>query len=457
MNCTVLQRRLLALEDPHRPPAELRAHLAHCPACRVWQSRLVEIEGLVPLLEVPPSAAKGPLIDRILNDTAVPRRHRLTPLPTLSFRSASQRRDIARMKAALATALVASLAAGVILLVFANWPEQPGKPGTEPAGRDPLLAKLLQEDVALAKGPARPERLKILNDLARDLEGETQALTQDGTADDLRSLKTCYEQVMQQGVGPLAPNVPPEVRAEVADRLENAWQKLAEQAGKVSDERGPPLRAMAEAAGQASRALRGKDQADRRPPRPDPSRPVLALGAPARGVLPAAVPAAALALFAEAASAATPPDLAEQARHFQRNRGLVTDLVDGGVSLAKADEPLGRAECCNRLAKTLATEISLAAGDREGDRVADLGAHLQALLKVGVADNLRVVRAQSYPGSASREEKQLQHIQHETDTFVDSLETALKAAGGLKGLDCARGAIRAWKEWEKAPPPKPGD
>jgi len=41
MNCTILQRRLMSLENPRRPPPELQAHLTQCAGCRDWLRRLV--------------------------------------------------------------------------------------------------------------------------------------------------------------------------------------------------------------------------------------------------------------------------------------------------------------------------------------------------------------------------------------------------------------------------------
>src|SRR5207253_1093674 len=52
MNCEACQRRLLASEDPEAPAAEVRAHLAGCPACRRWQRQLLRLERHVPLLPV---------------------------------------------------------------------------------------------------------------------------------------------------------------------------------------------------------------------------------------------------------------------------------------------------------------------------------------------------------------------------------------------------------------------
>ena len=66
MNCTTIQRRLLAAEQPDRPAAEVKSHLAECPACRAWHRRLVQLERHIPLLPVPPSEGKAELLHHLL-------------------------------------------------------------------------------------------------------------------------------------------------------------------------------------------------------------------------------------------------------------------------------------------------------------------------------------------------------------------------------------------------------
>ena len=53
MNCEIVHRRLLSLERPESPPADLLDHLAVCGACRSWHEHLVSLEHEVPFLPVP--------------------------------------------------------------------------------------------------------------------------------------------------------------------------------------------------------------------------------------------------------------------------------------------------------------------------------------------------------------------------------------------------------------------
>jgi hypothetical protein len=72
MKCKVVQRRLLAITNPERIPAELRNHLAHCAACREWHNHLILLEQHIPLLPVPQSNGRAQLMRRLLQE-ALPR------------------------------------------------------------------------------------------------------------------------------------------------------------------------------------------------------------------------------------------------------------------------------------------------------------------------------------------------------------------------------------------------
>jgi len=97
----------------------------------------------------------------------------------------------------------------------------------------------------------------------------------------------------------------------------------------------------------------------------------------------------------------------ERILQAQRNQRLVDTLVTGGLDLARAEDRLARAKCCNELARSLAQEINQAADDHDGDRAIELGRHLQALLKNGVAANLVKERTVVPQGSARESELRL--------------------------------------------------
>jgi hypothetical protein len=118
---------------------------------------------------------------------------------------------------------------------------------------------------------------------------------------------------------------------------------------------------------------------------------------------------AALALADEPSVASPGPARILQA---QRNQKLVEKLVSGGLDLARAADRLDRAKCCNELAKSLAEEIKQAADDHDGERAVELGRHLQALLKNGVAANL--VKERSHVPQGSARESELRQVRDDS-------------------------------------------
>src|SRR5688572_7379471 len=97
---------------------------------------------------------------------------------------------------------------------------------------------------------------------------------------------------------------------------------------------------------------------------------------------------------------AEPSPEIDRAQRLQRNLGLVQVLVDGGLNLAKVDDPVRRALHCSEIAKHLADEVGQAARGRDVPRVTELGRHLNALLERGIASNMSQARGSTPPGSA---------------------------------------------------------
>jgi hypothetical protein len=441
MNCTILQRRLMALENPRRPPADLQAHLIQCPACRDWLRRLVELERRVPLLPVPASAAKDEFIRRIRSGEAVPRREPRPAHRPVAGRVDPQRRDRVIRKVALVTALAAGL-----LMYFGIFAalriQQPGSGG--PAAPDPLLANLLNRDLRLARAQGKPERFRELADLAEDLRGQAEPLARAQAVDDLKALAKWYSDVVHNGVEKLGPAAPVKDRDEVAARLDRAGNTAEQLAGQVSEDCAPPLLQIAIAARDGSHSLQPGARSLRPPGEARSERLSLVGGPPAgRAPLPACAPVLVLAAVSQAQSPAAPLSAAEQARRFGRNRSLIEKLVMGGLRLADEDDPLKRANYCNGIAQSMADEIRQAAGDHEKARVTELKQHLHSLLKDGVAENLIQARKRIPNGSA--EEKELRKVRDDTEQFLKPVQEVIDAtdAGDIKdGLDLVIRAVQ---------------
>jgi hypothetical protein len=259
MNCSVLQRRLLELEQPDRPPPEVRAHLAACAVCRRWQRRLVQIEQRVPLIPVPTSSAKSALMRRVLAEPAAAAKEpnsangqKLRP-----FIHGGQPRHRAPQKIALATALAAGL---LLFAVGFGALQQSQKEPARPPFSQSLTARLVQHDLKLAAATKPSERVKVLANLAEELHTESNALARTASADDLKALSQLYKRVVGEGLVNQATKVSPGERLQVLDpiihQLEDTANDALELAKTVSPAAATELQDIAKAADAAKGQLR---------------------------------------------------------------------------------------------------------------------------------------------------------------------------------------------------------
>jgi hypothetical protein len=88
------------------------------------------------------------------------------------------------------------------------------------------------------------------------------------------------------------------------------------------------------------------------------------------------------------AGAQAPPraslSAAEQLRLHRANRVLLADLVDRGIDLGGASHPVDRAEACRKTARVLGVALLQAAEANDADRVAELGGHLESVVRDGL-------------------------------------------------------------------------
>jgi hypothetical protein len=424
MNCELLQHHLLALEDPGRPPAEMRAHLARCGACRAWQRRLLDVERSVPRLRVPPSHGRDAFVARLRAGA------RATP-------PRAARREVVLRKIALATSLAAGLLMFVVGFGAWQWPTPPERPPAAPqAHAKPFLARLVDHDLDLARSADPGPRLESLTGLADVLRGQADPLAQAGADDDLGTLVRLYRRVLEDGVLHQAPAVKAAEREMAAERLAEGARRADELADRLADPCAAPVRDMAAAARKAGASLRGGAARAR------VRRAPWGFAAAARPLRRALLAPAAGALFAVAA---TPPAPAadDEARRFHRNRGLIERLVQDGLDLAREDNLVKRADRCNDIVQGLAREMTGAEAG-ESERVAELGRYLRDVLKRGVGDNLKTARTDIHAGS--EEEKELQRVHDKTKDVVHDLKTRLHEGGNpppsaLDAIDQGWGAV----------------
>ena len=258
MTCQSVQARILALPDPRQLPDAFRAHVDGCPDCLGYWQQAARLEALVAALPVPPApagkktavledlAAQGLVFPKV---TATPRRAWSLP------------RVPAKALAGLAAALLVAVG---VWSVVKNGKPQVAVP-RQPAPRHPLLEKVVQRDLALAKARTPNDRLDALAGLAEDLAAESRGLALVAGADEMRELADWFRTVVADGMVPQAERIPPhsltpDQRRQMLDRLTTRLAEAghaAEQAAKDSPPHAQPaLRSIADTARDGQTKLR---------------------------------------------------------------------------------------------------------------------------------------------------------------------------------------------------------
>ena len=267
MNCDIVQRRLMSVEDPAEVAADLRAHLASCVSCRDWQGQLVQLERHIPYLFVPVSRAKARFLKKLLAEPSKKQEAEqqtvlemaavtaTLPAPALSGSPLSHKATKQRV--------LAGLAAAILLAAFGWWlfrpaPSQPDAIPTATAS-DPLLASLLHYDLQLATANTPKERITLLADVAQALHDESRTLAAETAGNQLIELAGLYRQVIHYGITKQAPAIPVSDRARVfkplIDQLEKAAQSSERLAKRMPPEQNKPVQDMATTAWEGRRFL----------------------------------------------------------------------------------------------------------------------------------------------------------------------------------------------------------
>jgi hypothetical protein len=121
----------------------------------------------------------------------------------------------------------------------------------------------------------------------------------------------------------------------------------------------------------------------------------------------------ALAAWAGAQGSSRPLDAATLEMLFKRDRTLLEHLVNHGVDLTDADDPLQRAEECRKTATTLANYLGRAADDQDPDRVVELAGLMGDVVREGLVPNLNAAQEEIRPGDP-REAKLVKVREHAT-------------------------------------------
>jgi hypothetical protein len=179
VNCTVIQRRLLAAEHPEQPPAEIQSHLAQCPSCRLWQRRLIQMERLIPELPVPVSKAKEQFLESMKDEGGRIKQPALVHPSAFLFHPFKKERGLRKLSVAFT--LAASLL--VFALAWWSWPHNHVVPPPVSSMREHAkLEQRLSNSLQVDTPKERVLRLARLADEvhreARELVSSTERLEQ---------------------------------------------------------------------------------------------------------------------------------------------------------------------------------------------------------------------------------------------------------------------------------------
>jgi hypothetical protein len=249
MNCDAAQRRLLASERPDRPTDDVRRHLDGCPACRLLGRRLVQAERQIVLLPVPPSLGKDAFVRRYRRSAGPVVISGSIPWPT-----PIKERGLRKLSVAVAIAAV--------LAVFAiglwSWPHHFEPP--TPASPAWLVQAHYRFD-HIKSLPTPRERVEGFSALATDLQNQARAMTLAGNVEDLASLTTLYNDLVDDDLladaRALSPAERGAVLKEAADNLRHAesdFSRLA--AAPANAATAESLHRLALAAGDGNRHIR---------------------------------------------------------------------------------------------------------------------------------------------------------------------------------------------------------
>jgi hypothetical protein len=236
VNCTLLQRWLLAAEQPTQPSAEVQSHLTQCPTCRAWQHRLVQLEQQITQIPIPPSTAKAALLRRIRGTEAdgAPRPAVVEGLTIWRHSSKPGAKERGLRKLSLAFALAAALL--VFALAWWAWPHStvklPMAVSITPAQRD---QKKLEDRLTKALLEAAPhERVLKLADLAEEVHGEARQMV--GNTDRLDLWASFYSQVVGEHLLKQARRLPPIEHRAVLDQIALRLQRTESAAFSLATE-----------------------------------------------------------------------------------------------------------------------------------------------------------------------------------------------------------------------------
>lgn len=130
--------------------------------------------------------------------------------------------------------------------------------------------------------------------------------------------------------------------------------------------------------------------------------------------------AAALCTLVGAQGPKTGLTAAQQQQLFQRNRAMIQTLVDGTVDMSiQSNDYVFRAKTYRKVIMEFQRELGSAADTSDAGRIAELGSHLDTLMRQGLAPSMKAARQQAASGTGKKE---LMELRDRTVELVDWLQ-----------------------------------
>lgn len=195
MNCEAVQNRLLAVSEPRRAGADVRAHLTICAECKAFVARAERLEQLLAKIPVPASTpeAKANLLTDILSGKPA----------TLKFPAPAKRSAFLVFEHVRWTHAIGAAAA--VLIAVGVWAGSNGKKPSEAADtvagvRHELLQKEVKHFVALSKTKSPIENVTIWTEVAGDLRTEASELYLVAPEEDMKAIGKMFDRAVREGI-----------------------------------------------------------------------------------------------------------------------------------------------------------------------------------------------------------------------------------------------------------------
>ena len=133
-----------------------------------------------------------------------------------------------------------------------------------------------------------------------------------------------------------------------------------------------------------------------------------------------------------------------QVKQFKNNRILIENLVDHGIDLSNADNPLQRADACRQTARTLANYLERAADEGDAERVAEFAGLFTQIIRDGLIPNLNESKRIIAPESPDA--KRLRTVNQQAREDLNAIRAKIPTDGKVAENDKVKSALRALEE-----------